>query len=406
MTWLNSNNKGFTLAEMLIVVAIMAAVLTMAFPDVVTFFQLQEEREEAAEMFEIQKAMRAYADDRGELPIYNAASPTDWAEELAEYTNLSTAQIANDTWDQARVYRAFTRNVAYREGVLTTYYATLMSFGREKCKDLGTTTTYAIAGAGCHASADVPAAAVDFYGATDNDRITTYQELLSDVNGDDVVVKFTDVQIKTDRYLETVKRLEAVTEALEVYARSRYNEEASDYGNCVVVKQRFDAGLAGTSAADVTAACDTGRNPTWTARIAANTTPDRTIYYPSTESPVAADAAFYAPIVDSDAANFIDDAPRNEFKNYSNTAGTVASAAQRRGDVQKLMRLLGLPETYCCSALENDDDGAPKAFYYFSNPRPRTSSTACGARPAVPPYLPARVVLTYVVDGTAGVTCG
>lgn len=396
------SHAGFTLAETIIVIAVMAILLTMAFPNIVTFLQMQSSQQEESDMLEIQKALRLYAEEKGKLPDFSSTDDNSWAEELSAFTSMSANQIYTDRWDNPRLYRVFNTQKQYREGTMSTYYATVLSLGADRCLDTGTVLGYTPNRTACVTPAGITKTISTFFGITDpvNAPLGNYDQLQADPNGDDQLIKFTDVQIKAESYNRTVMHLEKLSEALEVYARSRYNEEASDYGNCVVTKQRFDAGLAGVTASDVTAACDTGRNPTWTARIAAGRTPDNTIYYPpAVASDNVDDNGFYAPLVVEDIKSFINSGNRDRVRN-------TTTDIDRRADMQALTRLLGLPESYCCSALARGSDDLPKPFFYFSNPRPRTGVNSCGARPANPPYLPARITVDYVSPGANGATCG
>jgi hypothetical protein len=60
-----------------------------------------------------------------------------------------------------------------------------------------------------------------------------------------------------------------------------------------------------------------------------------------------------------------------------------------------LMRILGLPDSHCCSAMELGVDDLPLPFYYYSNPR-RKVGAGCdvrGSNPTLHIILPPRIVV-------------
>ncbi len=180
-------NGGFTLPEVILIVAVMAILTTMAFPDIVSFFRRQKVEEEKQVQSEIRKAMEAYSNETLELP-----PQASWSDDLAEFTNLSGAGILNDVWGRPRTYTVYSEDKVYREGVVTFYYATIASPGEDGIYTSGTW----------------------------ND-ITSYASFDADLN--DIVVKFTDQENKQKRYDETVVRLERIIAALDRYAQAQYN---------------------------------------------------------------------------------------------------------------------------------------------------------------------------------------
>ena len=119
-------NAGFTMAETIIVVSIMAIIVSMSAPPIVEFMKRRDIQTEQNTMNEVLKAMNAYLEDRNDLPL---DSTTTWSSELAKYSNLSANQIAKDTWGNNRVYVTYSLADNFLGTPVTVYYATLHSMG-------------------------------------------------------------------------------------------------------------------------------------------------------------------------------------------------------------------------------------------------------------------------------------
>ncbi|MBI1364309.1 MAG: prepilin-type N-terminal cleavage/methylation domain-containing protein [Proteobacteria bacterium] len=180
-------NKGFTLPEVILMVAVMAILTTMAFPDIVSFFRRQKIEEEKQVQNEIRKAMEAYDNENLELP-----PQASWSQDLSHFTNLADTGIAKDVWGHPRVYTVYSEDKVYREGVVTFYYASVASNGENNVFESGTW----------------------------ND-VGAYGQYAAQV--DDIVTKFTDQETKQKRYDETVTRMERIIAALDRYAQAQYN---------------------------------------------------------------------------------------------------------------------------------------------------------------------------------------
>lgn len=161
----------------------------------------------------------------------------------------------------------------------------------------------------------------------------------------DYLVKYTNYKQQVKNYEITEQRLKDISSALASYATTRFNE----------------AVVAGTPNAE------------------------QFIYYPPTDD---------ADLGSADAANYSNFALDDVDRITGNPLGTgyrlqtgSATDATRRDDMISLVRFLGLPDSHCCSAL--DQNQTP--FYYYSNPRPRVGGV-CGVRPgAAERKLPPRV---------------
>jgi type II secretory pathway pseudopilin PulG len=182
-----SKNSGFTLPEVILIVAVMAIMTTMAFPDIVSFFRRQSIEQERLALREIQRAMDAYANENLILP-----DASNWHEELAAYTNLSPQGILKDSWNHERRYTVFSQQRNYREGMVEFFYATVVSGGEDRQVETATWT--------------------------DLNGFASFQ-----AEGDDIAVKFTDQETKQKRYDETVTRMERIITALDRYAQAQYN---------------------------------------------------------------------------------------------------------------------------------------------------------------------------------------
>lgn len=347
--------RGFTLLEMIIVIAVLAILVSISTPAIYKFMQIRDIQAEETAQGEVLHAMQAYLADKGTLPsdAPAASAANFWAKELAGYTNLSVREIQFDTWGHDRMYVALVdatnRNIMGTQ--VKVNYASLFSKGpnnkAEKTDASGNTITgIAINGNEYYASSNG--------GWWKNMANPTSAFAGLSGGGDDIMVRYTDYSEKLDAYNKTLDRLDRISQALETYARSGYAERSAA---CSIASPPADC--SGTY-----------------------TTPEVMVYYP--RAAVSGDvAALYT---------------------VGNTALNTASAndTTRRSAMITLMRTLGLPDDFCCSALEYftaaDGSRLTKPFFYYSNPKPRTAS-GCGARPTTGTKLPAR--LSTVAD-----TCG
>jgi hypothetical protein len=198
---------------------------------------------------------------------------------------------------------------------------------------------------------------------------------------DDIMLRFTNYPDKIAAYNNTLERLGKVTEALESYNRTAY-------ANRVV-------------------ACNGSPSPT----DCLTSPPDTQINYPmgfNGDTGTTADkVSYYNATIISDTATI------NGGTNYfTNVTGSAANDTARRTSMINLMRLLGLPDSYCCSAIDHftDSSGAwqETPFFYASNPRARATISTCGTRyngTSVTIPLPARLTTFYVADGSTGASC-
>lgn len=367
------SNRGFTLVEMVITVAVIAILVSTSLPSIFEFMRQRDDQSEEIAMQEIRKAIEAYLADKGTLPDDGVASGVAgyWATELAGYTNLSTNEIENDRWKRRRSYIMYKNDTRGAFGnKISVYYVSLHSKGSNGKAE----NTYldskgvekTISGLGINGDDFAGSGTGDWWsrqtkGSTADSmaqaKVDSFAALRA--GGDDHIMRFTNYANALEKYNETVKRLDAVTQALETYARSGYAEKVSECSN---------------------------KDPAPT--ICTNGDLEKMIYYPRA---VAVNNT--EPKKSESLTN------QNGWEDlYNNTKQIVnngASTTSRRDDMKDLMNLLGLPTEYCCSAIDNSP------FYYFSNPRARTSTGGCADRPNLnATKLPARILTTdsYSVD--------
>lgn len=360
-----SQQRGFSMPEVILIVAVLAIVAGMAFPDLATFFERQRIEQERIELEEIKNAMDAYSQQCGMLPDLdnnptsatcrdeNPGGSATWAEALAEFSNLSAGAIEVDQWGNPRKYTMQSNSVNFMgNSSLTFYYATLRSIGGNQCDDLNNPCNSRLAGLQSYIS------------TIENPDWATISEYGSfGAEGDDLVVKFTDNQAKSKAYETTLERLERIISALDRYAQTKFNTAlvTSSGDACVNNKLYYppsNSGGWGTEwpGADVS---DLDEGP----------------------CPLYSSLDLYDSEVKSDTTNIVG-------QQYVNTESLTYDT--RKTAMEGLMRMLGLPLNHCCSAIS----GEP--FYYYSSPGVDRSSNDSGdcVYNTQPPYFPPRVSLT------------
>jgi|GEM_PF-1499917 len=359
----NPRHAGFSLVEVIIVVAVMAILATLTTPALIQFIQQRDEQTEQSVLLEIERALSLYAQSRNALPSDNAtANPgnEDWATLLAPFTNLSERQLRTDAWDRDRAYISHAVTERFLDADIEISYITVHSGGINRDAEAssgiatGSTVDGAITFAGRNSSN---------WWKNQSNPVSAFGTVQA--GGDDLLIKFTNYPNVIANYNLSLERLKNVSVALETYSKSKFTEALV-----------FDNSLPDGS-------------PSKDANI------NNRIYYPPSNTQAGTDSGLYSPFVTSDMSSFSFSSSRV----YSRGNDT-----RRRDDMIQLMRLLGLPDSSCCNALERFDssgDSLEVPFYYFSNPRPRTG-TGCGTRPGVgQSSLPAR--LTTRSDAS---TCG
>lgn len=349
--------QGFSLVETVLVVAVLAILVGLSFPAVTRYSQQRDIQMEKNRQLEIRNAIKAYVMDKN-TPL----TENNWVSTLMQgYTNLSPAELTTDIWGRDRVFRVYqdtTRSIQGSQVPVT--YMSLHSAGLD-----GVATE--VSGTAVSAGVFVSGTNVNWWDEHSSlpQRTVLFSDLVA--GGDDIMTKMNDYTERLAAYELTVQRIDRVMDGLASYAQSLYTSEVE---RCQALR------LASDPTGD--AYCDTAGAL------------EKRIYFPRSTAIYAAEAS-----------------PFNQYINTTLAVDNLASVGTRRTQMQNLMRTLGLPIDYCCSAIENASDGLPVPFYYFSNPRPRSSYTTCGARPtANQGKLSPRVVTQNVADGVAGATCG
>ena len=357
-------HAGFTMVEIIIVIGVMAVLATLTTPAIIQMMQKRDQESERLILIEITEALGRYALQNNEIPSDNPANNPggdDWATLLASYTNYSQDQLRNDTWGNPRAYISHEESEVFLSVDITIGYATIHSRGVDRAAEAGTHIATGSVIDGFRVYGDRTSSA---WWSNQANEVQVFGEVES--GGDDLMVKFTNYQIVVDNYHTTLERFRAVAGILGTYAQAKYTEALA-----------FDNALPDGHAS---------KDPNVNIRL----------YYPPSLTQAGGDSALYSNYVQSDMANFSFGADGRVYSRNNNQL--------RRDEMVQLMRLIGLPDSYCCSALERFTTGGESyemPFYYFSNPRPRGAS-GCGTRPSTRgDNLPPRLVLE--VDSN---TCG
>lgn len=123
-------NRGFTLVEMVVTVAVMAILVGISTPSIFEFMRQRDNQSEEIALGEIRKAIQAYLADTGELPTDTGTGTNAWYNLLAGYTGLSANEIANDVWGRPRTYIVYINSDRKLFGnSVNVYYASVHSMG-------------------------------------------------------------------------------------------------------------------------------------------------------------------------------------------------------------------------------------------------------------------------------------
>jgi prepilin-type N-terminal cleavage/methylation domain-containing protein len=203
---INNSSKlsGFTLVEMIVVVACLAVIVTLSVGDINKMFNKQIAEQEKLDLQEIKKALELYAKNEGSLPIntalcdYEESLPSDsniWSKELAKYSNMQADRICFDQWGRARIYLTKQIQQNFRSGDYSykVYFSSVLSEGLNKQKDTD-----------------------DWINITGASGFSNYEPA-----GDDLMVKYNDSDNKLKLYEETLERIDFVEQSLERYLRSK-----------------------------------------------------------------------------------------------------------------------------------------------------------------------------------------
>ena len=324
--------KGFSVLEFSLVTAVIVVLSVLSYPAFVRFFEAQFSRQEQTILNKIERGLELFARENSRLP-----DQATWAQDLVPFTGLSADEILVNVWERNRNYRVFSVTRDLPMASIEPFYAIVFSHGRDGIISAGTNLLDIKPLA---ATADL----LNFNGTPSTDAapdlgVFELAELGDEEDG--FLLKFTDADEKLAAYQESVRRIQRITKALEVYKLQFYNQALlnGDPTNLPFVPPSDNDGITASQA-------------------------------------VRDEMSLY-------------------FGNQNATISTDADPGTREPTMRGLMSMLGLPEDYCCNAM----DGAP--FFYFSNPR-EVLSAGCGGRNNLFP----RVVIQNNADAAANRTCG
>lgn len=351
------HNQGFSLVEAILVVAVLAILASLSTPAITSFLQRQSEQLEANTMEQIAQALEDFAALNGRLPDDNATNntfcgnpPNTWAHCLTSVTNLSVNQLTIDPWEHERQYVWWEDTAAsfFGGSTVSIHYATVHSRGGDQTAEAAPNIAVEV---DAPFIGYAPATAGGWW-ANNGNRTTNFRAL--EAAGDDFLIKYTNAEVVQAQYNLTLERLSRISDALSTYAASRFNE--------AIIAEEPDA--------------------------------NKKTYFPPADG-------------GNDAITNYGNVVRSEVLALGNGATisnlTDINSTTRRTEMIALMRLLGLPDSFCCNALEriSSNQELEAAFYYYSNPRPRTGIATCGTRPNVnqsaPRYLPARITVEQYI---------
>lgn len=206
MNKISSDNKklsGFSLVEVIMVVACVAVIASLSFGDMNRMFVKQIEENEALDLQNIKKAIEVYAKREGKLPLdetecdtEDKSTPGQWHMELAKYSQLTPNRICFDQFGNKREYQATSAKQPFRNGEYeyNVYYATVLSKGNN------------------HRVAETDR----WSGLTGSNGFNNFE-----AQGDDFMMKYSDNDYKVSLYEETLSRISTLEKYLERYARSK-----------------------------------------------------------------------------------------------------------------------------------------------------------------------------------------
>ena len=356
-------NAGFTLVETLILVAVLAIVVGMAVEPFNEFIDNHRTRLEQADMLEVQTALERLYEEYNRLPSedpddndFCGRNEVEWYDCLAQFSFLSGENIQMDTWGRERRYIMYSTQMEYMGELLPVFYATVHSRGVDLQAEAVAGTATEDGGGSRDIFSDEAAADWWKNQLTDAARITAFEELQP--GGDDLQLRYSTTLKTLEKYNNTQERLEQIGIALAAYSEGKRQRQV----------------------------------------VIGNPDADRLVYYPpSQETADPTNAANFGPTVMGDIDNTrIANGGWGAGDPIANQNATQALKQLRLASMVTLMRILGLPDEYCCSDLVKDEtingdyrQGRP--FYYYANPRLDSAGGACQARRQAVPFVPARV---------------
>lgn len=321
------NHHGFTMPEVILVSAIIAILVALMASNLLAFLNDQKEKDEKALMLEIERSAKAFLAQEERIPSDASTMGADFA----TTGNLSASQIMIDTWGRPRIYASVEKTIPYKYADLTVHQFYIVSLGADGC--VGDTSI-------CYTESPDNTSVVsskisEVYPTSDFEEVET--------DGDDLIVKVSDVQQRKDLYQKAVDRLETLSEALERYAKIKYYEDVAN-------------GVADA---------------------------ENLIYYPPSS---AMSLSLFGSNVKTDTGNAL-----SALGSSASVLNNTTTITSRLIGMRALTKILNVPESLCCNPMKKswiDSSLQEEPFFYYSYPmiklidNPTIRTSHCDLYPA------------------------
>lgn len=196
----NKKTAGFSLPEMILVMACLAVIISLSIGDVSKIFAKQIAEQEKITLQQIYKAMEVYSTREGVLPLdmttcsVGSSLPGQWNVELSKYSELTPDRICLDAYGSPRDYKVLEIEQNFRNGTFKykVQLASVTSYGPNFSDESDNWVGAGVAG------------------------YTGYK-----AEGDDMLVKYNNNQFRLEQYEETLNRIDVLEQYLERYARTK-----------------------------------------------------------------------------------------------------------------------------------------------------------------------------------------
>ena len=349
------SHQGLTLAETLMTVAVVSILIAVTLPSLGTVYDRYRTRQEQQIQLEIYDALLRFAKDYNALPADGSSNPMCgsgnqfWYNCLTHELDYSVEQIRFDIWGEERHYVATTRTKTVVGEAFTVHYASVHSKGPDQ--RAAAATGIGVSGSN-YAGIGSSAWWANMAGST---ALTTFETLTP--AGDDVLIKVTDNVVKGAKLKETQERLNAINQALYDFEQVHYITD-------------LQSGMASVANAV-----------------------DSRVHYPVAYQSVAVDnvGTTYGTALMNTTNSVFSGGRRIENRDGNNT-----DKRNRRNDMVALMRMIGLPDAYCCSEIDIEENAVNprdytqrQPFFYYANPKNLINGVCSPTRATQIPFAPA-----------------
>lgn len=201
-TFKSNKISGFSLPEMIVVMACLAVIVSLSFGDMNRMFTKQIEEQEKLSLKNIRKALEVYAEKEGKLPVNSGTCSATassgsgaWNVELARYAEMTAERICIDEFGEPRFYKTKELEQNFRNGDFKYKF------------HVGS-----ILSNGANLTEDTPKW-IDIGGAT---GFIKYEPKV-----DDFIIKYNNNDFRLKQYEETLRRIDLLETYLERYVRSK-----------------------------------------------------------------------------------------------------------------------------------------------------------------------------------------